>query len=126
VVAWVPVVKALRRYGPVVGPIVVEKFRREAQPYWQAYQQARRIDGYVGAWGDEDGKHWVVLDADRRRIVAAFPPMTEPQRGLALEHLDPAHLQHHAETVIAKLGQAPERARDVLPTRRARDDDAGW
>jgi hypothetical protein len=123
VATWIPVVKALRRYGPVVGPIVLERFRREAQPYWQAYQQARRIDGYLGAWGDEDGKHWLVLDTDRRRIVAAFPPMSGKQRDLALEHLDPGHLQHHTETVIAKLGQAPERARDVLPKRRTQDEE---
>jgi hypothetical protein len=122
-VAWVPVAKALRRYGPVVGPFVLEKLRREAQPYWRSYQQARRIDGWIGAWEDEEGKHWVVLDADRREVVGAFPPMSRSQRELALEHLDVAHLQHHADTVLAKLGQAPAKARDALPIRR--DDSDG-
>lgn len=115
---WVPVAKALRRYGPVVGPIVVNKLRREAQPYWQAYQHARRVDGSIGAWEDEDGKHWVVLDAARRDVVGSFPPMSRSQRKLALEHLDPAQLQHHTDTTLAKLGRAPAKARDALPSRR--------
>jgi hypothetical protein len=118
VAVWIPVAKALRRYGPVIGPIVVEKVRREAQPYWQAYQHARRIDGYLGAWEDADGKHWVVLDAGRREVVGSFPVMDARQRKLALDHLHPEHLQHHSETVIAKLGQAPAKAREALPSRR--------
>jgi hypothetical protein len=119
VAVWIPVAKALRRYGPVVGPIVVQKVRREAQPYWQAYQQAKRVDGYIGAWEDQDGKHWVVLDAQRREVVGSFPLMDGRQRALALEHLDETALQHHTDTVLHKLGQAPAKARDALPSRRA-------
>jgi hypothetical protein len=120
VAVWVPVAKALRRYGPMVGPIVADRVRRDVQPYWAAYQQARRIDGYLGAWEDSDGKHWVVLDADRSAIAGSFPPMRRDQQQLALDHLDTSGLQHHSETVVAKLGRAPARARDAVPTK-ARD-----
>jgi hypothetical protein len=123
VAVWIPVTKALRRYGPIVGPIVANKVRNEAQPYWQAYQHARRVGGYLGAWEDQDGKHWVVVDAAQREVVGAFPPMSRQQAELALEHLDPAQLQHHDDTVLAKLGRAPAKAREALPSRWTGDAD---
>ncbi|MTV27107.1 hypothetical protein FTX61_17060 [Nitriliruptoraceae bacterium ZYF776] len=118
---WVPVSKALRRFGPLVGPWLLRKARDEAQPYWQAYQQARRVDGYLGAWQDERGKHWVVLGDDGRTFVGAYPTMSRQQRDLATGALDPDALQHHEETVLHRLATAPAKARETLAERRDRD-----
>jgi hypothetical protein len=121
VAVWIPVAKALKRFGPVVGPMVLDKFRRDAKPYWDAYQQARRIDGYIGAWQDDDGKHWVVLDAQRSAITSSFPPLNRKQQRVALESLDPAQLQYHRDTALARLEDAPAKLRDALPSRRDED-----
>ncbi len=118
---WIPVAKAVKRFGPIVGPMVLDKLRRDAKPYWDAYQQARRIDGYLGAWQDDDGKHWVVLDAERSEITSSFPPMSRKQRALALDALDPDKLQHHRDTPLARLEDAPAKFRDALPSRRDED-----
>jgi hypothetical protein len=122
VAVWIPVAKAVKRFGPIVGPMVLDKLRRDAKPYWDAYQQARRIDGYLGAWQDDDGKHWVVLDAQRSTITSSFPPMSRQQRRLALDALDPEQLQYHRDTTLARLEEAPAKLREALPSRR--DDES--
>jgi hypothetical protein len=113
VAVWIPIAKALRRYGPVVGPFLLERARRDVQPYWQAYQQARTIDGHLGVWQDDEGKHWVVLNADRTTITGSFPPMSTKQRTLALEHVDRDSLAHHSDTVFARIERTTDRLRDA-------------
>jgi hypothetical protein len=121
VAVWIPVAKAVKRFGPIVGPMMLDKLRRDAKPYWDAYQQARRIDGYLGAWQDDDGKHWVVLDARRSEITSSFPPMSRQQQRVALGALDPEQLQHHRDTALARLEEAPAKLRDAFPSRRDED-----
>jgi hypothetical protein len=122
VAVWIPIARAVRRYGPLVGPFVFERFRRDAQPYWQAYQQARRIDGHLGVWMDDEGKHWVVLTTSRSEVAGSFPPMSPQQRRLAVDNLDHDQLQHHTETVWSKLEHAPAKLKGVIPTRQGRSD----
>lgn len=115
---WIPAKKALRRYGPIVGPFLLKKAQRELKPYWEAYQRAKRIDGFVGAFEDDDGKHWAVFGPDRQELVAVFPPLSSTRRSRAEASVDPSVLTHHGDTVLRKLEAAPGRIRDALPDRK--------
>jgi hypothetical protein len=120
---WLVLRPALMRFAAIAGPVAAKWLITSGLPsikqYNAATTQARAVGGYVGAWVDDDGKHWVVLDADRSTIVGTYPRMSRGATEQALRHLDEDQLVHHEDVLLRRLSDTfrtlPSALRDRLP-----------
>jgi hypothetical protein len=120
---WVVLRPALTRFAAIAVPVatkwVVTNGLPSLKQYNAATTQARAVGGYIGAWIDDDGKHWVVLDAGRSTIVGTYPRMSRAATEQALRHLDEDQLVHHEDVLLHKLADTvrtlPSALRDRLP-----------
>lgn len=120
---WFVLRPALRKLAAVAGPVAAKWLVTNGLPsvkqYRDATTQAQAVNGYVGAWVDDDGKHWVVLDASRSNIVGTYPKMSRSAADEALRHLDEDQLVHHEDVLLRRLTSTvrdlPATLRDKLP-----------
>ncbi|MEX1162555.1 MAG: hypothetical protein WEB03_03145 [Nitriliruptor sp.] len=108
----------LQRVIAIGGPVLAKWLLTNGLPslkhYNAAATQARAVGGYVGAWVDDDGKHWVVLNASRTDIVGTFPPMSSGATERALQHLDEDQLVHHEDVLLRRISTRARAARDTV------------
>jgi hypothetical protein len=120
---WIVLRPALRKFAAVAAPVAAKWLVTSGLPslkqYRDATTQAQAVGGYVGAWVDDDGRHWVVLDASRSNVVGTYPKMSRSATDRALHHLDEEQLVHHEDVLLARLASTvrdlPATLRDKLP-----------
>jgi hypothetical protein len=130
---WLLLRPALAKFAAIAVPVASKWLLTRGLPsvkrYNDATTQARAVGGYVGAWIDDDGRHWVVLDASRSSIVGTYPRMSRSATEKALQHLDEDQLVHHDDVLLHRVTETVRSltgvVRDKLPGGGSGDGEGG-